>query len=408
MYGIPPADVADIVVSASRGIGGTGLSSTIGGVAGLTQPIYRGPDVLSGEELINVSGQRIPPKSVDSALAAAAGSALAAGAPGEVIPEVVGQRIPPKRVDSALAAAAGSALPTTTPPTVPDEIVVTGTKDKPVLPPGALIPAAAIPLLANAAATPTTAAPKKVGTVGKVLAGLTALDALTSLFGGRGGAGGLGAGAGALGTRASLSPGFSARLPGARGIFSPASFAPRDMSGVDFTRYGYGPALSFFENVPRTIDEYKAALAASSAPRTPATDAGMVRPGSDLADYVRRMVPGATDEQIMAYLASQNAPAFAEGGMMAAKGGNASTASRAVKGPGTGRSDDIPALLSDGEYVIDAETVAMLGDGSSKAGAKRLDELRVKVRKHKGRNLAKGKFSANAKRPENYLSGGRV
>ena len=35
-----------------------------------------------------------------------------------------------------------------------------------------------------------------------------------------------------------------------------------------------------------------------------------------------------------------------------------------VRGPGTGRSDDIPAVLSDGEYVIDSESVALLGDGS--------------------------------------------
>jgi hypothetical protein len=92
-----------------------------------------------------------------------------------------------------------------------------------------------------------------------------------------------------------------------------------------------------------------------------------------------------------------------------AKGGKmGGRESFAVDGVGTGRSDEIPALLSDGEYVIDAETVAMLGDGSSKAGAKRLDDFRVKVRKHKGRNLAKGKFSANAKRPERYLSGGLV
>jgi hypothetical protein len=80
----------------------------------------------------------------------------------------------------------------------------------------------------------------------------------------------------------------------------------------------------------------------------------------------------------------------------------------AVQGPGTGRSDEIPAVLSDGEYVIDAETVALLGDGSSKAGAKKLDEMRVAIRKAKGKNLAKGKFSVNAKRPEAYMSGGRI
>lgn len=82
-----------------------------------------------------------------------------------------------------------------------------------------------------------------------------------------------------------------------------------------------------------------------------------------------------------------------------------------IKGPGTGRSDDIDAKLSNDEYVMDAETVALLGDGSPEAGAQRLDELRANIRKHKGRELAKGKFSANAKRPEEYLrkaKGGRI
>lgn len=97
----------------------------------------------------------------------------------------------------------------------------------------------------------------------------------------------------------------------------------------------------------------------------------------------------------------------AHGGSMGYSRGS-SRESFAVNGPGTGRSDEIPAVLSDGEYVIDAETVALLGDGSSKAGAKKLDEMRIKIRKHKGRNLAKGKFSVNAKRPEKYLSGGRA
>lgn len=79
----------------------------------------------------------------------------------------------------------------------------------------------------------------------------------------------------------------------------------------------------------------------------------------------------------------------------------------AVTGVGTGRSDSIDARLSDGEYVVDAETVALLGDGSSKAGARKLDELRVKVRKAKGKDLAKGKFSVKALPPEHYMRGGR-
>jgi hypothetical protein len=91
------------------------------------------------------------------------------------------------------------------------------------------------------------------------------------------------------------------------------------------------------------------------------------------------------------------------------KGGGSVTRNQfAVQGPGTGRSDSIPASLSDGEYVMDAETVALLGDGSSKAGAKKLDAMRGNLRKAKGRNLVKGRFSVNAKAPEAYLSGGRA
>lgn len=88
----------------------------------------------------------------------------------------------------------------------------------------------------------------------------------------------------------------------------------------------------------------------------------------------------------------QNPQGFADGG--------------GVEGPGTGRSDSIPAVLSDGEYVFDAETVALLGDGSPKAGADRLDNFRVNIRKHKGRDLSRGKISPDAKRPEQYFSGG--
>jgi hypothetical protein len=79
----------------------------------------------------------------------------------------------------------------------------------------------------------------------------------------------------------------------------------------------------------------------------------------------------------------------------------------AVKGLGDGRADRVPALLSDGEYVVDAETVALLGNGSTDAGADMLDKFRVSVRKHKGKDLAAGRFSAKAKRPEAYMKGAR-
>lgn len=88
-----------------------------------------------------------------------------------------------------------------------------------------------------------------------------------------------------------------------------------------------------------------------------------------------------------------------------ARGGALSQIAYMARGSGSGRDDTIDAKLSDGEYVMDAETVALLGDGSTKAGAERLDAMRMQLRKQKGRQLAKGKFSPNAKSPLAYLKG---
>lgn len=61
---------------------------------------------------------------------------------------------------------------------------------------------------------------------------------------------------------------------------------------------------------------------------------------------------------------------------------------------GKGMDDDVPAAidgetpaaLSQGEYVIPADVVALLGDGNSKAGAKVLDELATMIRQMKQGN----------------------
>lgn len=67
--------------------------------------------------------------------------------------------------------------------------------------------------------------------------------------------------------------------------------------------------------------------------------------------------------------------------------------------PATGMKDDVPAsingnqpaALSEGEYVIPADIVSMLGDGNTDAGAKILDAFVEQIRKTKGAHLAKGK-----------------
>lgn len=62
-----------------------------------------------------------------------------------------------------------------------------------------------------------------------------------------------------------------------------------------------------------------------------------------------------------------------------------------VKGPGGGMADLVPAAiegsqpaaLSDGEYVIPADVVSMLGDGSTEEGTRILDQMVAEVRKAK-------------------------
>ena len=74
----------------------------------------------------------------------------------------------------------------------------------------------------------------------------------------------------------------------------------------------------------------------------------------------------------------------------------------AVSGEGDGQSDDIPAMLADGEYVFDSDVVAALGNGSNKAGAKVLDKFREAIRSHK-RSAPIGKIPPKAKSPLAYL-----
>lgn len=72
-------------------------------------------------------------------------------------------------------------------------------------------------------------------------------------------------------------------------------------------------------------------------------------------------------------------------------------------GQGDGTADNIDAKLSPGEYVMDAGTVSMLGNGSNEAGARALEGLRQRIRKHAGKHLVKGKQFMKAKAPEQYL-----
>jgi hypothetical protein len=127
-------------------------------------------------------------------------------------------------------------------------------------------------------------------------------------------------------------------------------------------------------------------------------------------------VPAPTDDQRLGLVAMVNNPyQFAYGGSVDDEtgfddfnnymgGGVASMAKggmppRFLSGGGDGMSDDIPAVigdkqparLADGEFVIPADVVSHLGNGSSKAGAKQLYSMMDKVRTARTGNKKQGK-----------------
>lgn len=231
---------------------------------------------------------------------------------------------------------------------LPTDIVVNAVTKETGLPEGPVV--AGLPLTGLPTPDP------KLTEDGKKLGVKDYIDIATLLAGlvsGGGGGGGGGSGGKIPTGMGALSSLFSKQLPTSTlpsgGALSATALADQGLrQPQDYYRYGYGPQQSFFSYVPQ------------GAPNT-----------------------------------SQAYTGYAEGGY-------------AVEGAGDGRDDKIPALLSDGEYVIDAETVALLGNGSNKAGAELLDGFRVNVRKQKGKKLARGEFSDNAKRPEHYMVGGRT
>jgi hypothetical protein len=80
---------------------------------------------------------------------------------------------------------------------------------------------------------------------------------------------------------------------------------------------------------------------------------------------------------------------FASGGISSL--GHYSDGGRMLKGPGDGMSDSIPAKigakqparLADGEFVVPADVVSHLGNGSTDAGARQLYSMMDRIRQQR-------------------------
>lgn len=144
------------------------------------------------------------------------------------------------------------------------------------------------------------------------------------------------------------------------------------MDPIDVLKLGIKPERSFASRFAPSF-----LLASASAPLF------MDKPEVDDTDYVQQ----ARDDFYISYAA--------EGGEMT--GGVANNGRKIehpngkvkehpkrigeIAGPGTGTSDDIPAMLSDGEFVMTAQAARNAGGGSRKQGAKNMYKLMKNLEK---------------------------
>ena len=94
-------------------------------------------------------------------------------------------------------------------------------------------------------------------------------------------------------------------------------------------------------------------------------------------------------------IAGHNPQFFSEGGL-------GTLDNRYVKGDGNGTSDEVPAMLANGEFVIPADVVSALGNGSNDAGAGVLDQFLQTIREHRQKHDSK-QLPPDSKGPLAYL-----
>lgn len=107
---------------------------------------------------------------------------------------------------------------------------------------------------------------------------------------------------------------------------------------------------------------------------------------------------------------------YASGGSIQSKGGLLHLAEQLasmmsqqkglISGNGGGQDDVVNIKAAPGEYVMDAEIVSALGDGNNEEGARKLDEMRLNVRKHK-RTGGLSSIPPKAKKAEQYVKKGK-
>lgn len=248
-----------------------------------------------------------------------------------------------------------------------------------------------------------TAPTKAPAASGKTSKSSSSLDALGAAAFGLSGALGLGSSSGSSsGSTASAGSGNKTSLSSV----APLSLASSFQTKVIPNQPKFESALEEFQQLQQS-DDPNAVQYALSDKAPEGTDMnpytyGVDRPIEDI------LSPEAVAMQDVGY-SPDGVPDYMKTGIQAAKGG-AMTGTRygkyargglstplmasggkmrvdfrhgdAVTGAGDGQSDDIPAMLADGEFVFPADVVAAIGNGSTKAGSDKLYDMMHGIRAH--------------------------
>jgi YD repeat-containing protein len=197
------------------------------------------------------------------------------------------------------------------------------------------------------------------------------------------GAGGGGGGGGGAGTGTGKGTGTTGKPSGGSSIKYPVPTAgkgnPINLPGITNLTPGITAGDTSYELAGRAHFALGGSTSGSNS-------SSMGMGSSALDKYLAHLTPGltegATNYQLPGYFAKggevteHNPEFFSEGGLGSLK-------NRYVKGKGDGTSDSIPAMLANGEFVIPADVVSSLGNGSNDSGAGLLDEFLKTIRKHK-------------------------
>ena len=174
------------------------------------------------------------------------------------------------------------------------------------------------------------------------------------------------------------------------------NLAPGLTAGGDYTLSGLSPInetmspTQQYPQFPMNFEEGLPHFAAGSTTTSSATSSNLgynpfstTDPNSSISGS---LTPGLTKAQL-GYTLTGALPSHAAGGEIEghnptffSEGGLGSIDNRYVQGDGDGTSDSVAAMLANGEFVIPADVVSKLGNGSNEAGAGVLDQFLKVVR----------------------------